>query len=261
VSERVTEFAGLFRDASAGGRPALRPSESWPEFTLADAYAIQREQVSMWESAGETVAAVKLGLTQTSQQEQFGIPHPTFGTLTDRALLKPGQPFSHSRGYAPKVEAELVVVLGKDITHPPTHPDDIRESIATIHAGIEILDSRFRDGMFQPLDGVADNQSALSGVWSDEGVAPELIDMAQESVVLTIDGEVKASGDGSRILGNPLLAVHGAVVEMLRRGFTVPAGLAIFTGNLCDQAVEVAAGNTVTVEFSTLGTLSVTIVP
>lgn len=256
----MTHFATQFRDATAGGPPPPRPSVAWPGFTLDDAYDIQRAQVAWCLKAGEQVSAIKLGLTQKWQQDQFGIPHPTFGSLTDRALLHPGEAFSLSRGYAPQVEAEMVVILGTDITELPGHPEEVRDSIASVHAGIEILDSRFRDGVFHPLDGVADNQSGLSGVWSEEGLAPSRVDMVRESVVLTIDGQVMGSGDGSRILGDPLLAVHAAVVERLRRGFPVFSGLAIFTGNLCEQAVPVAEGNTVTVEFSGLGRLSLDVV-
>ena len=249
-------WATTFLDATERRGEAPRPSPSWPGFGLDDAYAIQTATVNRRLARGETVRALKLGLTQQAEQDQWSIPHPTFGTLTNDMLLAPGDVFEVSRGVEPKVEAEIVVVLSAAISDHLHSLDDLASSVASVHAGIEILDSRFRQGGFQPLDAVADNQSALSGVWADEGVAVAGIDIAAESATLAINAEVRGSGSASRILGNPLIAVMAAINERVRLGLEVPAGLAIFSGNLCPAAVPVARGDRVTVAFSSLGALS-----
>jgi 2-oxo-3-hexenedioate decarboxylase len=255
-----SRLADMFAVATATGQAATRPTESWPDVTLDDAYAIQFETVSKKLADGDTVRAIKLGLTQQTEQDQWSIPHPTFGTLTTSMLLEPGEPFQVSRGHAPKVEAEVVVVIATDILHRLESVDELMPFIGSIHAGIEILDSRYHHGDFHPVDAVADNQSALSGVWRLEGLSPTDIDLVGESAKLFVDGVEKGSGVASRLLGNPLNAVLGAVNEMVRLGRTVPGGIAIFSGNLCQAAVPVAAGNEVQVRFSTLGSLTLQVV-
>ena len=258
--EDYSRWADMFAGATATGQAATRPTESWPEVTLDDGYAIQSETIAKRVAAGDPIRAIKLGLTQHVEQEQWLIPHPTFGTLTASMLLQPGQPFRVSRGHAPKVEAEVVVIIGEDIPHRLESTDQLIPLIGSIHAGIEILDSRYHHGDFHPVDAVADNQSALSGVWAEEGFSPTEIDLTQESARLTVDGVQAGYGVASRLLGNPLHSVLGAVNDMIHRGLTVPAGLVIFSGNVCEAAVPVEAGNEVRVDFSTLGALTLRVV-
>jgi len=255
----VSQWAAMFTQSTASGEPATRPTASWSGVTLDDAYAIQSATISTRVAAGETIRAIKLGLTQQLEQDQWSIPHPTFGTLTDSMLLQPGEAFQVSRGHEPKVEAEIVVLIAQDISHRLESIDQLVPHIASVHAGIEILDSRYHQGEFHPVDAVADNQSALSGVWLGEGVAVQDIDLVNESATLSIGGVEKGSGVASRILGNPLNAVLGAVNERVRLGHMVPAGLAIFSGNLCQAAVPVSAGDDVTVTFATLGSLNLSV--
>jgi 2-oxo-3-hexenedioate decarboxylase len=260
MSDQVSTFADAFADAARGGPVPARPSDVWPGFTLDDAYAIQKLQIDRFEAAGDRAQAIKLGLSQWRQQEAFGIPHVTFGTLTQSALLTPGEPFVMDPHRSVKVEAELVVVLGRDVTDIPADHESLLPALRSVHAGIEILESRFTDGISQPLDAVADNQAALSGVWRGEGRPVSEVDLAGETAVLRLDTGEEYPGVGSRILDNPLEAVFQAVCQRLERGFPVFEGLAIFTGNMCEQAVPVSPGNQVTVDFSTLGSLTLNVV-
>jgi len=256
----ISQWATMFSHAAANNEPATRPTTSWPGVSLDDAYAIQSQTLATRLAGGESVRAIKLGLTQQAEQDKWSIPHPTFGTLTDSMLLHPGEPFHVSRGHLPKVEAEIVVVIAADISDRVESVDHLIPFIASLHAGIEILDSRYHHGDFHPVDAVADNQSALSGVWLTEGVSPVDIDIVNESASLAINGVEKGSGVASRLLGNPLIAVMGAVNERVRLGRPIPAGLAVFSGNLCQDALPVVAEDDVTVTFSTLGSLSLRVV-
>jgi 2-keto-4-pentenoate hydratase len=257
---KISEWATMFAHSADTQQPATRPTESWPGVSLDDAYAIQFATIAQRVEHGESIRAVKLGLTQQTEQDQWSIPHPTFGTLTNSMLLQPGEPFHVSRGHAPKVEAEIVVVTSQDISHRLESVDQLVPFVASVHAGIEILDSRYHHGAFHPVDAVSDNQSALSGVWSGEGVFLSDIDIVNESATLNVGGVEKGSGVASRLLGNPLVAVLDAVNEMVRLGRPAPAGLAIFSGNLCQAAVPVSEGDVVTVDFSTLGSLTLHVV-
>ena len=238
-----------------------RPSVAWPSMDLDTAYAVQAEQIARRVARGETPRAIKLGLVKWAEQEQWGIAVPTFGTLTDSMLLLPGQPFSLARGHAPKVEAEIVFVLGEDVTAPLPTVEDVVAVVERVFAGIEVLDSRYDGGGFNPIDAVADNQSALSGVWSARGLPPQGFDAAGEEVHLLINGDRVAQGSGVVILGDPLIALRDVINDRLARGMSVDRGLAVFSGNLLDRAVPVSAGDRVDVQFSSLGSLQLDVVP
>jgi 2-oxo-3-hexenedioate decarboxylase len=260
MAEDTDTWATALSEAAAARREAPRPSASIVGFDLDRAYAIQAACTARREAAGERVRAIKLGLTRQAEQDQWGLSHPTFGTLTDRMLIRPGETFSLSRGHAPRIEAEIVVVMAEAVTRRPGSLAELLPAIGQVHGGIEILDSRFRDGVFHPLDAVADNQSALSGVWSVQGRHVTDGDWGDESVTVTINSRHVATGHGSAILGNPLNAIFGVVDDRLARGFPVPAGLAIFSGNLLDQAQAIAAGDHISVSYSSLGELHLDIV-
>jgi 2-oxo-3-hexenedioate decarboxylase len=257
----ATELTSAGRD----NRAAPRPTSSMTALDLDDAYAIQKETIALREAGGEQVRAIKLGLARQSDQDRWAIPHPTFGTLTDGMLLNPGEAFSRSRGHAPKIEAEIVVVLAQSVTIAPNTLADLLPAIGQVYAGIEILDSRYWEGEFHPLDAVADNQSALSGVWSREGRSLESYergddDLADESVEVFINNHPVATGHSSAILGNPLKAVFGVVVDRLSRGIPVPAGLAVFSGNLLDEGIPVDVGDSILARYATLGGIRLDIV-
>jgi 2-keto-4-pentenoate hydratase len=260
MSENVDTWATTLMDATLHNREAPRPSQAIEGFTLDHAYAIQQATIALREASGEQVRAIKLGLTKQPEQEKWDIPHPTFGTLTDRMLIEPGETFSLSRGHAPRIEAEVVVVMASDVTSPPHSLADLLPSIGQAYVGIEILDSRFRDGVSHPFDGVADNQSALSGVWSTEGKPLNQCDLSDLSVTVTINSQEVATGHSAAILGNPLNAVFGVIVDRLKRGVPVPGGLAIFTGNMLSQPLPVSAGDSVLVSCTTLGDIALDIV-
>lgn len=237
-----------------------RPSAVWQNFGFGDAYQIQAASIERRVGDGEHIAAIKLGLTQAVDQQKWGVTMPSFGTVTDRMLLHEGEALSVSSGHAPRVEAEIVCVLNTEITAPLASLDETAAAVASVHAGIEIVDSRYSPGVSTAADAIADNQSALSGVWSQSGHTLRSTNLADETCDFFISGNLVASGSGERLLGNPLRALQDAINEALSRGFAVPKGLAVFTGNIVGSAINVSPGDLVVARFSTLGEISLGVV-
>lgn len=203
----VSDWGSRFYQASRSNSIQDRPSSTWPKLSFDDAYRIQAAHMEHRKQDGETVAALKLGLTQLVDQEKWGVTAPTYGTLTDRMLLKEGDALSVSRGHAPRVEAEIVCVLNRSVTKPLRTLEDTMAVVASVHAGIEIVDSRFAAGSSSAADSIADNQSAFSGMWSRRGHLLQSNSLAEETCDFFVSGELVASGNGAKILGNPLTAL------------------------------------------------------
>lgn len=260
MSHLVDHWATRFLDASDTPQSLPRPSATGVAGGLDEAYLIQQATLDLRCHRGERLHAIKLGLVDPAEQLQWNIPHPTWGSLTDSMLLEPGQAFSLSRGLAPRLEAEIVVVLGDTLTTVPGTLEEFLPSIASVHAGIEILDSRFDGGSFQPVDAVADNQSALSGVWLEPGVSPDWATLAEEDVHVMFNADIASVSRDPGARPHPLESVYRAVSDRLERGCEVSKGLAVFSGNLLPEPVGLAESDRIQVTFSTLGTLTLDVV-
>ncbi|GEM_PF-6174375 len=256
----VSDWGSRFYQASRSNSIQDRPSATWPELSFGDAYRIQATHMERRKQDGETVAALKLGLTQVVDQEKWGVSAPTYGTLTDRMLLQEGEALSVSGGHAPRVEAEIVCVLNRNVTRPLRSLEDTMAVVASVHAGIEIVDSRFSAGSSSAADSIADNQSAFSGMWSRRGHLLESTSLAEETCDFFVSGKLVASGSGAKILGNPLTALKDAINEALAHDLEILSGLAVFTGNLLGSAINVSPGDHVVARFSSLGEVSLEVV-
>lgn len=254
----TASLARSFFDAARAPHTHARPSHALT-VSVDEAYGVQAAQVALMESAGESVVAIKLGLTDQNQRDAQGWNAPSFGTLTDAMVLKEGHEFSVSGSIMPRVEPEIVVILGDDITSPVSL-EELPSSIASIHVGIEIVDPRFEDPAFILTDALCDNAAARSGVWATQGASPSDVDLATITATLSVDGDVVLTGHGSALMGNPLVLVKEVIDERLRLGLPVNAGLAIFTGNLAGKAHPVTPGQEVVVSAEALGEISLKIV-
>ena len=241
--------------AESEGRDILRFTLNWPDLDLEGAYRIQAAVVGRRIERGSRRIGVKLGLTSFAKQTQMGVSAPITGVLTDDMLLFPGDPIPLDELIHPKAEPEIVFVLGEDLAGPGVDIVSAARAIASVHAGVEVIDSRYRAFDFRLPDVVADNASSARFSIGDKGLDLAECDVIKESVALRIDGEIVAVATGEAVLGDPLRALAFAANELATRGDFLRAGEIVLTGGMTD-AWTVPPGANVSVEFSTLGTVS-----
>jgi 2-oxo-3-hexenedioate decarboxylase len=150
------------------------------------------------------------------------------------------------------VEPEIVFVMGERLQGPGVTAEQALAAVATVSAGAEVIDSRYRDFKFTAGDVVADNASSGAYVVSPEAVPPDAVDLAAEAVRVEVDGDPVYEGTGADVLGHPAEALALAANELARRGLAVEAGWTVLTGGITD-AVFATPGSTVACRFSTLG--------
>ncbi|MGQ4828150.1 2-oxopent-4-enoate hydratase, partial [Enterococcus faecalis] len=85
-------------------------------------------------------------------------------------------------------------------------PDDVAGAVATVHAAIEIVDSRIADWRITFADTVADNGSSAFFVLSDAGLPIAGVDLYTAGMVMEVNGAIAATGVGAAALGHPLNA-------------------------------------------------------
>lgn len=121
-------------------------------------------------------------------------------------------------------------------------------------AGIEVIDSRYRDFKFDLKSVVADNTSAARFVAGGRPLAVEGVDLSTLGVVLEKNGLPVAFGAGAAVLGHPAAAVAMLANHLGARGESIPAGSLILSGGIT-EAVAVAAGDSVTLRVQDVGSI------
>jgi len=205
---------------------------------------------------GESICGYKLGLTSSAMQQLLGVDSPDFGPVFASTVYRDGIEIPVDRFIAPRIEAEIGVILDADLTGPYCTPADATRATGGLVAALEIVDSRIKDWKIKLADTVADLASngaiALSSqVVPADGLDPRLIGM-----VFTRNGEVVATGAGAAALGDPMAAVAWLANTLAPMGVTLPAGSVIMTGAL-HAMVPVTPGDVFRADFDRLGPITI----
>lgn len=218
------------------------------------AYAVQQANVDARRAQGERVIGRKIGLTSLAVQRQLGVDRPDFGALFASMAYGDGEPMSLSRLIQPKVEAEIALVLERDLTHEQHSFADILSASAYALAAIEVVDSRIQDWDIRFVDTVADNASSALFVLGSRPVPLRKLDLAGCGMTMQRDGEQVSQGVGAACLGNPLNAAVWLADTMARLGTPLRAGDVVLTGAL-GPMVAVTRPGTFTAQLDGLGSV------
>ena len=257
TTEWTTEkVADILLEAEASRADRGRITDEWPGLDLETGYAAQRLLIERKQADGHTVIGVKLGLTSRAKQQRMGIDSPLTAVITDRMVLESGVPIPLDELIHPRVEPEIVFVLGERLEGPGVTAASAMRAVASVHAGLEVIDSRYRDFSFAMPDVVADNASSARFVVGATSVSPVGLDLALEACVLRINGAVVDTATGAAVQGHPAEALALAANALAARGEAIEAGSIVLTGGLTD-AVFIHDGDEVSVQFTSLGTIVV----
>lgn len=227
-----------------------------PSLGLADGYAIQRELVPLLLADGDHIVGYKVGLTSKPMQRMVGIDSPDYGPVLASTVFGDGDTIPLDRFIQPKVEAEIVFVLGERLSGPGVTPADARRAIAGAAAAMEIVDSRIEDWRIKLADTVADLASngavaTSSRIVPLDGIDPRLIGMT-----ITRNGELFDTGTGAAALGDPVAVVAWLANVLGENGVALEPGHLVMTGSL-HAAVSMYPGDVFRAEFDRLGPVTI----
>lgn len=224
---------------------------------MAAAYAVQQANVDLRIANGERIVGRKIGLTSLAVQKQLGVDQPDFGALFASMAYGDGEPIPLAQLIQPKVEAEIALVLERDLTHDKHTFVDILRASAYALAAIEVVDSRIENWDIRFVDTVADNASSARFVVGSRPVPLSQIDLTACAMELSRDGEVLSRGSGAACLGNPLNAAVWLADRMAQLGTPLRAGDVVLTGAL-GPMVAVKEAGTYTAQIEGLGSVRAT---
>lgn len=255
--QRISEIADLLWMAEQHRTPCAPVRELILEAAgsaeaIAAAYAIQQQNVRRRVEAGGRVVGRKIGLTSVAVQQQLGVDSPDFGMLFADMAFGDGAAIPLARTLQPKVEAEIALVLERDLMHERHTFADLISATAYALPAIEVVGSRIDNWNIKLLDTVADNASSGVFVLGSTPVRLSRIDLVHCAMSMARRGETVSVGSGAACLANPLNAAVWLADMMVRVGTPLRAGDVLMTGAL-GPMVAVAAGDQFVATIEGLG--------
>jgi 2-keto-4-pentenoate hydratase len=226
------------------------------DLTVPDAYAIQWLNVSRHLSGGARIVGRKVGLTSLPMQQLLGVNEPDFGVLLDHMAVEDGDEVPLDRLLQPRVEAEIALVMERDLEGPGVTAARALTAIAGALPALEIVDSRVANWEIRLVDTIADNASSGMFVVGGNlrpltGIDPRLI-----GVVVSRNGALADTGAGAAALGNPVRCVAWLANRLAAFGDGLRAGEIILPGAV-HKMIPVAPGDAFRAEFAHLGSVTV----
>jgi 2-keto-4-pentenoate hydratase len=247
-------------EAGCSGRPIAPVREMAMRAAMPtdgdNAYAIQRINRDRRVRGGDRVVGRKIGLTARSVQAQLGVDSPDFGNLWARTAYGDGDEVPIASLIQPKVEAEVALVLGRDLTAPDAGVADLIRATEFVLAALEIVDSRIERWQISLFDTIADNASAAAFVLAGDPVRLDRVALRDARMAMTRNGEPASEGVGSACLGHPLNAAAWLARALARAGEPLRAGDVVLTGALGPMVVA-TAGDRFEAEIEGLGRVAV----
>jgi 2-keto-4-pentenoate hydratase len=251
----VTALGAALYDARRSGVPIEPLTDAYPDLSVADAYRVQSDLLARLTADGEQVTGYKLGLTSQPMQRLFGVDSPDFAPVLGSHVNADGARVSTAAFIHPRVEAEIALVLRRDLAGPHCTAIDVARSVTGAVAAIEIVDSRIEGWRIKLADTIADLASSGAIVLGAAVTPLDGFDIRLAGMVFTRNGEVIATGAGAAALGSPLTATAWLVRTLAGFGESLRAGQFVMTGAL-HGAVDIAPGERYRAEVDRLGPVS-----
>ncbi|MDI3408776.1 2-keto-4-pentenoate hydratase [Streptomyces cavernicola] len=246
--------AEILRSAEQRRAPVAPLIEAFPEIDTEDAYEIQLINIRHRLAAGAEVRGHKVGLSSPVMQQMMGVDEPDYGHLLADMELREDRPVPVDAYCYPRIEVEVGFVLGDDLPGENCTEADVLAATERVVPALELIDSRIRDWRISIADTIADNASS-AGYVIGEGRDPRELDLKAVEARLTSGRDLLAEGRSDAVLGDPTTSVAWLARTVARFGVPLKKGHVVLPGS-CTRAVDVAAGQTCTADFTGLGPVS-----
>lgn len=238
-------------EAARSATPIAQLTLAHPELSLADAYRIQARSMARRAARGDVGVGLKMGLTSVAKMKQVGVHEPIYGHLTQLMRRGSGDVLRMREQIHPRIEPEIAFILGRELRGPTTAVEAL-DAVRWVLPALECIDSRYQNFKFTLEDVVADNASSTAFFLGETRVRPEALDLSNLGMVMSLNGEVVATGSSAAILEHPARSLAALANMLAEVGGSIPAGSIVLAGG-ATEAVHVTAGDVVELEVAKLG--------
>ena len=181
---------------------------------------------------------------------------PIFTSLSESNLGRSNQVIKRDPAYYLYAEAEVAMVMGKRLEGPHVTAAHARAAVAGLYAGFDMaqiaMKSRFSlahtiAGACAPVD----TQILLGAK-----ITEPTIDLRVEGILVSVNGEPRASATAWECLGDPMNAISFLANKLAQFGEALEPGQIVITG-VCPYPQRLKAGDVVAcAEFTRLGSVT-----
>jgi 2-oxo-3-hexenedioate decarboxylase len=240
----VADAVAIAEEAQAAldaGRPIQRFTARDPSFDVEAARPVTAALRAIREARGERSVGRKIGFTNRGIWDEYRVYAPIWGYMYDTTVreVSPGEAVPVSHLPEPRIEPEIVLGLGRDLT-PGMDLDAIAAAVDWVAHGFEIVQSIYPGWSFAAADCIADG-----GLHGRLFLGPrrhlsrsERASLAKDLSVLRVtllrNGATVDGGSGANVLDGPVQALSHLVAVLADDPFNPPlaAGEMVTTGTM-----------------------------
>lgn len=258
---QVVEAAQRIHVAEKTRTQIRQLSLQYPGMTIEDAYAIQRQWVTVKIGEGRTLRGHKVGLTSRAMQVSSQISEPDFGDLLDDMFYQSGADLPMTRFIVPRVEVELAFILGKPLRGPGVTVFDVLDATDYVVPALEIIDARIQQVdpetkvTRRVMDTISDNAANAAVVTGGRPVRPLDVDLRWVSALLYKNGTIEESGVAAAVLNHPANGLVWLANKLAQYDVGLAAGQLILGGSFT-RPVAAEAGDHIHVDYGQLGSIT-----
>jgi len=208
---------------------------------VAFGYQVQKAVIDLNRQAGNKLIGWKVALSSQPALDRFALQEPIYAPLFVDNILS-GE-LVQGQVIAPKIESEIIFVLGEKLVGSDVSDDEILAAIAWMAPAIEVADCRLQGWKFDISHFVSDN--AAAGFYQVGQLVPfdtNALEKSGYSCLLETD-ITSDVGSAENVLGGPLVSVVRMIRGILAIFGEVKTGQQFLSGSLT-KPVDMIPGHT-----------------
>lgn len=217
-------LAARILDTTSAGLQIAPITQDDPDFGLEDAYRVSAHVTARRIARGEHRLGWKIGFTNTTIWDEYGVHAPIWGPMYDSTLrhLEAGSQVEWPLAglLEPRIEPEIALRIGAE-PHPSMTDLELLACVDCLAHGVEVVQSLFPGWRFKAADTIA--AFALHGGYRCGPLVPLLPDdvpawmdrLARFEITLHRNGEAIDRGMAANVMGGGPLAALRCLVDGL----------------------------------------------
>lgn len=230
-----------------------------PDMTEEEAYQVQNQAVTELVEAGDVRIGKKIAATNDASLKLLGLDEPAHGVLLASMRITDGGALVANRFANARIECEIAFRLGQALTGPDVSTADVLAATDEIVASFEFVDLRNPDWALTMREVISYDGLAKHYLLAPQGFSAEGLDLKGLNVTLYKNGEQAATGDGTAVMGDPLVAVAWLANKLISQGQVLNTGDVILSGSMTPP-LPIASGDRFEAKFDHLGSVSVHVI-
>lgn len=258
VTLPIKTVVELLLDARSNHRPLAPLSDTFPDLTVEQAYAIQDALLIEVKRRGERPLGWKLGATSAASQAVMGGTGPAAGFLFS-GLYTSGAEVPVSGFVKLAVEVEVAFRMRTQLGGSGVTPDTAAAAVEGAIAAFELGDFMY-SGKPREVDFTANSRLAKAIVVGSRVTPLDGLDLALEGVVYEHNGHIVGTHTAAEVMGDPLNALAWLANHLHARGLALEPGDIVISGCI-SKILYPKAGDTIRARFTRLGSIDIKVVP